>query len=845
MAVNTSIWGSEEQWESTYFGINSEVLASDPEKYAWKYGFTGETVEQGNAYLRKGTVALAVQNKRMNPENSEIDNSCCYVGVDDGFNGVSTEWFLIYTQDVEEEIKADPQTYPVSVSRKSNNNTPLLIYQDSLLNPTSPYYFTNASSSTNNYRQFKSHYYTPKSYFIMPTSDTGVDYGNTEFRIAPVTKVPIQNFFLLPIVIATDVAVEEGVSQSFTMRGFDLDTYCHTKYSDGSYPFEKYPYIARVAVTAFGTAADLQYRSQLGSNTRNLNYLLTNLPFNYTFQTDEPIANPVKYNMNNNTTIAVYTTSLTTGLVNTSSTFTTTTSWCILGNASSTNISVISASNARTKTTYYPIVNASLMNVKVDAIISSTRNTRLLCWTTVDGFGGIEGFFEHIMSQTAYFGTFFSPKYNVIRIGSTTAEDMYLGIIDSSGITHGEYSHGEENKEQQQFNWTDANKQTPYIPPKTGGKPDKDPNTYDETTNLNPNPLNTGASIFTRMYALNATELNFISQFLYSIVPDYIVDEKSCQLMFLTQNPMDCIVSLQSYPLDVKSYMANPILSDIVIGNIQVQDDPLDPALPSTPHKGYIFGSNDATAILDLGEVYYFPQFNDFRDFEPYSSAELYIPYSSTVAINPSEYCGHYIGLKMIVDFTTGACIALIYRDGLVIDYATGTLGSQISVSGLQQADYNNAVYNANATLKKTNLGIAASVATAIAGSASMAVGNMQGAGMVASGIGGFISGIQNSNIAQYNLDHVQLPYKTQGTSTPVTSMVNEQVARLIVRQPVMLAYLPEVYGDTVGYACSIQSTLGSISGFTVVANINMDGIAATEHEKSLIWQLLQGGVYL
>lgn len=449
------------------------------------------------------------------------------------------------------------------------------------------------------------------------------------------------------------------------------------------------------------------------------------------------------------------------------------------------------------------------------------------------------------LQQTAYLGMFFTTSRDSITNAKPDTffdlDTTYLGLIDENGVTHGMYTHGSENKKQEQYNWDSLKNQSPYDYTKV-----PDTNTYNTTTKLNPNPFNTGFGKFTKSYIMQGTEVFLVSQFLYNTIASNIDNEDTNYLYrrFLTSNPIDCITSLTVFPFDLAKILEVSTLEQIILGN-----QPVTYTLSNgTVYNVTGFPVTQATAIIDCGTCTYYRYFKDFRDYEPFSNAEISIPYCGSIPISPSEYMGHTISVKMIVDFSTGGCLALVYRDEMVMDSITGTIGAQVSVSGIAQADYQNAIYQANTNLKRAQLGTISQFATAaIGGAAAISSGNIAGAfGSITSGILGMSSNSINLEQAQYELTHVQTPYKTLGTSTPITSMCNEQAVRLIIKRPKMLStYNPFEYGHTVGFACLITTTLSNITGYTKISNIDMSGIAATSTEKQMILDLLQSGIIL
>ena len=61
-----------------------------------------------------------------------------------------------------------------------------------------------------------------------------------------------------------------------------------------------------------------------------------------------------------------------------------------------------------------------------------------------------------------------------------------------------------------------------------------------------------------------------------------------------------------------------------------------------------------------LGQYYYSATYNDFRDFEPYTQLEVYLPYYGFVEVKIADVIGKYIQFRLFVDFKTGQAQYLI-----------------------------------------------------------------------------------------------------------------------------------------------------------------------------------------
>lgn len=478
------------------------------------------------------------------------------------------------------------------------------------------------------------------------------------------------------------------------------------------------------------------------------------------------------------------------------------------------------------------VYNASWF--KSEKIISGSSISKIYHWTESPDLMSLR---DYCLKQAAYFGMYYSDNINDLL--NTATPDIYsinsthLGLIDSNGVTNGNYASGSDIKKHEQSEWDSLKNQSPYDYTK-----EPDPSKYDDATKLNTGKIFTvGSNVFTNTYAMSRIEVIDLSKYLYSVIAPESTSETNVK-QFLTNNPIDCIVSCMQYPFDVGKYSAKTS-SVIRLGNTDAK------TITGVDVKGYPI--SNSVGLLDFGAVRYFPFYKDFRDYEPYSDALLYIPYVGYIPVSPSEFMNSHIGVKMIVDLITGACTALIYRNDLVIQAVDGTIGLQVPVTGIQQSDYANAQHNASNQLKMalaTTIG--GIVGNTVSGVASGVTGKPEGVASAITSIAtGAVTGSITTENAQYNLEHTRIPFKISGTASTACGFLNEQECRLILKRPVMDAnYNAEIYGSTVGFACCIQGKISRFSGYSQFCAVRLQ-TTATADEKNMIIEALEGGVIL
>lgn len=455
-----------------------------------------------------------------------------------------------------------------------------------------------------------------------------------------------------------------------------------------------------------------------------------------------------------------------------------------------------------------------------------------------ENFATAEEFKEYIATQAAYLGCWFTFSADVATSGvlSSATEGVYLPEINNNGITTGNYATGNDINNLPNSTWTD----NPFEQSGYEGR-GGDPNTYDDNTSI----INGATYIynnFTRQYILTDGELASVATALFNKIGDTDSNFYTQKELFVN-DPLNAVNGLMFFPFNIANFQTDEASTKpVIFGRYDTQ-------LTAQVNR-------QTTILIDFGKVLYYPRLgvDNFLSYPPYSSAVLYIPYCGSVDIDPNLYLNHYVGVKMLVDMTTGAALALIYRDNMVVDNISGQVGISFPISGIQLQTFQAAVHQAEAqqktaknssTMNYVKSG-AAIVGGMVATVAHPVAGGLAIAGGMSSLLGNDLQTEQNEKNANFNLEHVQTPYKTLGTATAATSWGNEQKCRLIVRYPQYVNnYIPSEYGHARGFAVYKTGKLSEFSGYTECGSINLDGVSATAAEKRQIFKLLQGGVFI
>lgn len=444
--------------------------------------------------------------------------------------------------------------------------------------------------------------------------------------------------------------------------------------------------------------------------------------------------------------------------------------------------------------------------------------------------------YEWLLKQFAYMGIMFcddnSLTWEDVANGDTS-ERLYIPIFDEYLTTTGNYVNGNAIKEQPNYKWDNTFNENGYK-----GEPPIDESDYDE---YNKSELTIAPYLGfkgVKKYLCKDTTLRSFVDYLYEEIAPDVTDVSYSLQHFLTSNPIDNVVGVVKYPFDFNKWFRNLTHNtSIVVGNVD-----------TGVLADQIFNES---IIIDMGTIHFYALDNEtdsFLSYEPYTTAEIFIPYCGSINISPSEYMGHDITVKMIIDIESGSCIALVLRDNLVMNTISGQIGIQCPISGMQNATVNSQIFSANQANKRANLGLATSVAgIAVSGVTALATGGSSLAlGGLIGGSAGLVNSIMQKQESDYELKHINTPIAAAGTSSPCTSLANEQCCRLVIRRP---KYLPNfdkaTYAHSKGFACNIIGKLENFSGYTECTGIDFSGINATVQEINALTRLLSNGVYL
>ena len=247
---------------------------------------------------------------------------------------------------------------------------------------------------------------------------------------------------------------------------------------------------------------------------------------------------------------------------------------------------------------------------------------------------------------------------------------------------------------------------------------------------------------------------------------------------------------------------------------------------------------------VDCGSIDIKEYWGSFMDYEPFTKIELVLPYCGSIRLDTDEVMNSKLSIVYHVDLLTGNCIAFIHteRDNLnsVIAQVNGNISYNIPITG-----------DNFSKLTSTLLGIATGGVSTVAqnGAALKSASNNSSSRPTGSNAEASANAFNTSRSIATSANAVadvvaSKPSVTRsGNFSANNGIFAIQYPYLIITRPIQS--IPKSYSSHYGHLSNITESLSTLSGYTVVECIHLDGIIATEEEKDELEGLLHSGVIL
>lgn len=270
----------------------------------------------------------------------------------------------------------------------------------------------------------------------------------------------------------------------------------------------------------------------------------------------------------------------------------------------------------------------------------------------------------------------------------------------------------------------------------------------------------------------------------------------------LFADPMQCILGLSIVPVAVP----NGGTKQVTVGNIPT-------------------GVNMTVAAsqyvdLDCGTLNVNEFWGAYLDYDPFTSVDIYLPYIGMRSLKADDIMGTAVNVYYLIDILSGACTATISCDNCALYTFTGQCSASVPISGNDWTNVVNGAISAAAALPAFVSGIAGAAEGALTAGAAAGAANLA-------------TSVFNSK------PHVE----KSGTMSSTGGMLGIQTPFLILTRPRQA--VPEYQSSYTGYPSFITRGLSQLGGYTIVDEIHLQNIPATDTELDEIERILKTGVIL
>lgn len=333
------------------------------------------------------------------------------------------------------------------------------------------------------------------------------------------------------------------------------------------------------------------------------------------------------------------------------------------------------------------------------------------------------------------------------------------------------------------------------------------------------NDIAMNPNLFFKLYKVNSTQLASLSSYLWANGSS-IADN----LKLLGGNPFDALVSLKRIPTALMPELTTES-GYITLGNNVSNVE----ASKITTYHGV--KSNIASYFLN-------PTYNDFRDYAPYTTIKLYLPFTGIIDLSTDLFMNKKLTIDLLISVESGGGKWIIRSNGKKIKEVEFEVGIEYAMTGTNRQTQLSNQFAVKQGKLSNNLSLASGL---IGGTSSAARGNYVGAGI--SGMNTAFSYYENKKALEFKEN--QIPnsggYMSTGSSDNNVDMFNTSSICLIIER---YEYsIPDNYAHLNGWMYNKYDHLSN--GLNIVSEIDLSDNVITEEEKNELENMLGSGVYL
>ena len=285
--------------------------------------------------------------------------------------------------------------------------------------------------------------------------------------------------------------------------------------------------------------------------------------------------------------------------------------------------------------------------------------------------------------------------------------------------------------------------------------------------------------------------------------------------------------------------------------------------------------------MYEMGEILIQPHFNNFADYDGYSKMEVWLPFLGTVDISLNDVIGKYLKFRLGVDYISGQgiwyiCVGdeptnatSVFVDLLegandrILSTHTCQLGIQLPIGTSNTASvYRNLIMGA---VKGVSTALSSYAISSLGASGGKAVtkevktrlNQKTGNKLITDRTqetkydsSNYQFGKSITTCFDYatdSLNNMHISASTDRSNNP-TTMINTCKSIKVIRYYPKLITTDENYGKLYGYPLGQTKVLSTLSGYTEISNIHIEGEgfkSATQKEILMLKEALSDGIIL
>ena len=407
---------------------------------------------------------------------------------------------------------------------------------------------------------------------------------------------------------------------------------------------------------------------------------------------------------------------------------------------------------------------------------------------------------ECVKRYVASLGLFFTTK-NLSELNTDLSDldnlpdYIHMPEVTANGFTTSNYFSGREigKSNSPNKNWNSTTDSTIKVDAESGDG--------NKVENLDFAEVNGNSNKFIKSYILSYSDLTQLEhQFKEPTNP-----------ILAGAMPFNNIISLKQYPFD---------LSLPQVANWSTEEIVLDKWSTTVIGKRL----NAQNMLRSIGTYKIEKKYNSFLDYEPFTTAEIYVPMCGRANLPLNYIMGKSIIVYFASDIENGGCKAIVKCDEISAELS-GTFSEDVSLTA------------ENSGMRRLEMAYAGAGILASAVGAVASAGTGDSTGIAYSAINGVKSLIDFASVNNGNYSVIK------GESTPKVNFNNVSKCYIKISRPII--ELPENYGKVHGFVVNKKFNLSNLSGYTICGNVEVDGLSCTENEKETLKGIMESGFYI